>query len=345
MTSESFAFSFLRKQYLTQLRKAHRGYVTSSIWSSFRSYYSDLLKECIWLICGNSQRDVLLTIGLGVPILELLGIVDYLASLMRVRVSDFIHEVFDADRLEIGCVCNYIDDLLILCWFDFRGRPVRAPVIKNVIWSSPASGWIKVNTNSAVLSSLGTGGCWGVFRNCRAFLKDCFAIHLGQVFVFEIKHLAASMTINFAWQNGWHQILLESDSSYVVQLLSSRSEQVVDTLSKHALGLYVDLCWANTHTFCSLLVGNAYFCPPNYGLLADYGGWCNFPKQHFEISKVAFAEIVEKKADIIPIQYRRVMCERRGGLRFTLSGSFHFYQVLVTNVGLDGEVIAVKMKG
>lgn len=47
------------------------------------------------------------------------------------------------------------------------------------------------------------------------------------------------------------------------------------------------------------------FCPPNYGLPADYGGWCNFPRAHFEMSEAAFAEIAEKRADIVPVQYRR----------------------------------------
>ena len=47
------------------------------------------------------------------------------------------------------------------------------------------------------------------------------------------------------------------------------------------------------------------FCPPNYGLSSDYGGWCNFPKEHFEMSEAAFAEIAEKKADIVPVQHRR----------------------------------------
>lgn len=41
----------------------------------------------------------------------------------------------------------------------------------------------------------------------------------------------------------------------------------------------------------------------------------------------------------------RVKCERSGGLKYTMSGSSHFYQVLITNVGLDGEVAAVKVKG
>lgn len=38
-------------------------------------------------------------------------------------------------------------------------------------------------------------------------------------------------------------------------------------------------------------------------------------------------------------------CERKGGVRFTASGSFNFLQVLITNVGVDGEVVAVKVKG
>lgn len=122
----------------------------------------------------------------------------------------------------------------------------------------------------------------------------------------------------------------------------------------------------------SVILTATDFCPPNYGLSSDYGGWCNFPKEHFEMSEAAFVEIAERRADLVPVQYRRysnafflfllaswilvrhmlwfrnlcrVKCERRGGLRFTVSGSSHFYQVLVTNVGLDGEVIAVKVKG
>lgn len=41
----------------------------------------------------------------------------------------------------------------------------------------------------------------------------------------------------------------------------------------------------------------------------------------------------------------RVTCERNGGIRFTIKGSAYFMQVLISNVGLDGEVVAVKVKG
>lgn len=95
----------------------------------------------------------------------------------------------------------------------------------------------------------------------------------------------------------------------------------------------------------SVILTATDFCPPNYGLPADDGGWCNFPRAHFEMSQAAFTEIARRKADIVPVQYKRVNCDRKGGIRFTISGNLYFYQVLITNVGLDGEVVAVKVKG
>ncbi|KAK3172171.1 hypothetical protein Dsin_032508 [Dipteronia sinensis] len=109
-----------------------------------------------------------------------------------------------------------------------------------------------------------------------------------QVFAFEVELLAASMSIDFAWKYGWRRIWLESDSSYMVQLLSSRSKhvpwlvrkalqrcifqisqmefqvsyifsegnQVADALSKHALGLEVDSWWFSAPSFCSSMVSN-----------------------------------------------------------------------------------------
>ncbi|KAK2638779.1 hypothetical protein Ddye_026574 [Dipteronia dyeriana] len=136
------------------------------------------------------------------------------------------HAVFDANLLEIGCMRNCVDDLLILHWFDIRGCPVRAFVIRSVIWSPLPLGWTKVNTDGAALSSPGVRGCGGVFRNCRAFVNGCFVVPLDHVFMFEAELRAASMTINFAWQNRWHRIWLESDSSYVIRMFYSRSEQV-----------------------------------------------------------------------------------------------------------------------
>ncbi|KAK3221349.1 hypothetical protein Dsin_008374 [Dipteronia sinensis] len=158
--------------------------------------------------------------------------------------------------------------VFVIVWmilrFVLHGRPARAPVIKSVVWSPSASSWIKVNIDGAALSSPGVRGYGGVFRNCRAFVKGCFVVLLSHVFAFDAKLLMASMAINYAWKYEWGQIWLESDSSYMVQLLSSRTEQVpfreenkvAVALSKHALGLEVDAWWLYTSSFCSLLVGN-----------------------------------------------------------------------------------------
>ncbi|KAK3229320.1 hypothetical protein Dsin_001201 [Dipteronia sinensis] len=110
--------------------------------------------------------------------------------------------------------------------FGLSGRPGNAPVIKSVVWSPPAPGWIKVNSDGAALGSLGVGGCGGVFRTCKSIVKACFAVPLGQVFDFEAELLTTSLAINYACNLGLHRIWLESDSSYVVQLLSIRSDQV-----------------------------------------------------------------------------------------------------------------------
>ncbi|KAK3198571.1 hypothetical protein Dsin_021986 [Dipteronia sinensis] len=109
--------------------------------------------------------------------------------------------VHDTDCLSLGCMRNSMDDLLIFRHFGPRGCPPRAPLINSVVWSPPSPGWVKVNMDVATFGSPGTGGCGGVFRNCRLFVKDCFATLLGFVFAFETELLSVSMAINYDWIN------------------------------------------------------------------------------------------------------------------------------------------------
>ncbi|CAA0827725.1 Expansin-A20 [Striga hermonthica] len=95
----------------------------------------------------------------------------------------------------------------------------------------------------------------------------------------------------------------------------------------------------------SIVLTATDFCPPNYALPPDNGGWCNFPKAHFQIPDSSFSLLTKDTVVPIHIHYKRVRCERKGGIRFTLKGSAYFMQVLVTNVGLDGEVVGLKVKG
>ncbi|CAK7343250.1 unnamed protein product [Dovyalis caffra] len=117
-----------------------------------------------------------------------------------------------------------------------------------------------------------------------------------------------------------------------------------------ACGACFEIKCANSPQWCklgqpSLKVTATDHCPPNPSLPNDNGGWCNVPLEHFDIAKPVFSQLAEYKAGIIPIQYRRIPCEKQGGIRFTITGNPWFYQVIVWNVGGAGDVIGVQVKG
>ncbi|PKI57632.1 hypothetical protein CRG98_021960 [Punica granatum] len=96
----------------------------------------------------------------------------------------------------------------------------------------------------------------------------------------------------------------------------------------------------------SLIITATNLCPPNYYQSSNNGGWCNPPREHFDIAQPVFNQLAKDyKAGIIPVTYRRVPCQKKGGIKFTMTGNPYFNQVLVWNVGGAGEVVGLQVKG
>uniref|UniRef100_A0ACD5WZJ4 Uncharacterized protein n=1 Tax=Avena sativa TaxID=4498 RepID=A0ACD5WZJ4_AVESA len=85
-------------------------------------------------------------------------------------------------------------------------------------------------------------------------------------------------------------------------------------------------------------------CPANYSKPNE--NWCNPPLKHFDLSKPVFLRLVtDFRVGIIPVQYRRVPCAKKGGIRIEITGNQFWIGVLVFNVAGSGEVKALAVKG
>ncbi|CAM6081923.1 unnamed protein product [Calypogeia fissa] len=69
------------------------------------------------------------------------------------------------------------------------------------------------------------------------------------------------------------------------------------------------------------------------------------PGPHFDLSQPAFDVVSPESAGHIIIEYRRVSCQKQGGIRFQIEGSKYWMSVLVYNVGGAGDVRSLSVKG
>ncbi|KAK2638448.1 hypothetical protein Ddye_026243 [Dipteronia dyeriana] len=206
------------------------------------------------------------------------------------------HSVYEADSLQSGTMKNSVDEFQILQWLHVSDRSPKAPRILEVNWRPPPSGCHKVNTDGAAFGSPGLVGCARVFLTCRGFVKCCFAISLGVCFAFEAELAAAIYTIDYAWTFDWRRLRLESNSTFVVDILRSRSRkvpwgwrtdwdrclglisqmdfavthiyregnQVADSLDSRSPNIVSPTWWWNAPNFCNLFIFNDFCSKPSF---------------------------------------------------------------------------------
>lgn len=115
-----------------------------------------------------------------------------------------------------------------------------------------------------------------------------------------------------------------------------------------ACGACFELRCVNDPQWCipkagTITITATNFCPPDYS--KTEGVWCNPPQKHFDLSMPMFTKLAYYRAGIIPVQYRRVMCSKKGGVQFQVMGNPYWTLLLPYNVGGAGDIQSVMIKG
>lgn len=78
-----------------------------------------------------------------------------------------------------------------------------------------------VNNDETTLGSLGLTRIGGIFKNSKGFVKGCFLVSFVEVCAFEAELMAVMNSLKCVKVLFWNYLWLESDSMYVVNILSS----------------------------------------------------------------------------------------------------------------------------
>lgn len=88
-------------------------------------------------------------------------------------------------------------------------------------WNPPPNGWVKLNCDGARTDGEGRAGCGGVVRNDSGKFCFAFSCNLGECSVLASELWAILYGARLAWERGFQNIIIESDSLLAINLLKN----------------------------------------------------------------------------------------------------------------------------
>jgi len=114
-----------------------------------------------------------------------------------------------------------LSDTPILYAFSVAPHHRRFKDIITVFWKAPSPPWMKVNTDGFVVGN--HAACGGIFRNHLGTFLGAFTCNLDLDTIFSSEIQGFIFALEFAAQNGWTNIWLESDSTSTIVVFKTAS--------------------------------------------------------------------------------------------------------------------------
>ncbi|CAI0385208.1 unnamed protein product [Linum tenue] len=136
-------------------------------------------------------------------------------------------EVMEGKKFsEEGMICR------IQAWFSIHQQALRTnktcfgPVtsqrtIEDIGWKPPEEGWIQLQTDGSVITSLNSAAAGGLLRDRLGRCLDAFSCNLGDSSITSAELKGAVEGLERAWRKGYRKIELNMDSMTAISIMNS----------------------------------------------------------------------------------------------------------------------------